>query len=138
MLELTIPEDITIVNLADPDGRAVITEKGTPLTWSFRQYLIQVVLPDQAFGADLESQHIRFKIMDLLKDAKPGDVVGIDDDWQARLERVVKKPTQKLTDFATALMIPMQLREFALAIERAKLKEYKPLKMVPAEEEATA
>jgi len=129
MREITIPEDIQLVDpvtdkpvrKADEHGRP-LDEPDEPLT--FRKWVILRPLRDPKFAknsegqGDVEALYYAADLRKALKDARPGDRITIEETVWKRLDECVRKPSQPYDAGFMYQLIP-----FIDAITKAEKKE---------------
>jgi len=60
--------------------------------WGMFRFLVTIVLPDPAFGKGYDCDRARRGIKAAFRDAKPGDVVVIEDQWSDMLAKAIREP----------------------------------------------
>lgn len=118
---LTVPDLVYLKNIItdeDIKTKDPKTEEMINVTISFYMFLISSVLKEQCFGANAMTVMHAIDIKDKVKEAKPGDIVEIEDEAWDLLSKAVKSPAQP---FNTEVAI--QLGSYFKAILNAESKE---------------
>lgn len=119
MRYIKVPDAIQLYDLAHK--RPIIENDGSEMEpWTFQRYLATLVLPDPAMGKGYKADKAVRAVDKAFEGAKPGDVVGVEDDHWERMKTAVEDPQGGRPN----LGITSQLVPFAEAIVEAK--ETKP------------
>jgi len=105
---ITIPPSVTLKNVQ-------VGDQVKDVDFDFPTYLINNPLASNAFGGSLDELEKCQQLIDVLKTAKPGDDLQLDDDVWAKINQLCNHPTQPYEP-----KIGLQLLPFLRAIRDAK------------------
>jgi len=103
MKKITIPHPVKLANLAD--GKPIVNQSGDPAETKFSDF-VMAMLGDKKFSADFKAILCATRIWQLVENAEPGSVIGLEEADYEQLKATVEKPS---AGYGTTMVVMQQL-----------------------------
>jgi hypothetical protein len=103
---ITIPNPVTVLDIAKEDETEIVNEDGKPITISFVYFIRGRTSDEKVFGPNIDALESALAIRNGIRGKAPGDVWEIDeDDWE-RLCATIRTPSAAYTPVTAIAIVP--------------------------------